>query len=48
MVEYSGFKHEQFTNFRYVEPISNDYEVFINGKEIKNIKFEWGVPCTIK
>ncbi len=34
MISYSKFEHTYFTPFRHIEPISKDYTVFVNGKEI--------------
>ena len=35
MVSYSRFEHEHIMpNFRYIENISEDYQVFLNGKEV--------------
>lgn len=35
MVSYSRFEHEHIMpNFRYIEKISEDYQVFLNGEEI--------------
>lgn len=35
MFSYSEFKHDyELSHFRYIEPISDDYRVFLNGEEI--------------
>ena len=34
MIAYSKFEHKYFNSYKYREPISDDYRVFVNDKEI--------------
>ena len=34
MVVHSEFIHDYFNTYNYVEPISEDYEVYVNGEKI--------------